>query len=229
VEFTAEVDDHRYGLVSTSHRSGRDHGPALRAAVFEAIHPGKASTKGEANLGIKKDRDVVAAEASRRQKTPLTEDGGSTTPNGWSHQSRARARTSNQYAFAKIAQRSVSLPVNRHFPGRRSCSSGMHRTDTLSAERVTEICHFGRQVLVSFSIENRARAPFEVEAVTLNKGEQKTKQGILSARTIAFDETTRGVEYLVLPEGDSARGPYQLTVSEKGGQHRVVTVNGITR
>ena len=94
--------------------------------------------------------------------------------------------------------------------------------------RVTEICHFGRQVLVSFSIENRARAPFEVEAVTLNKGEQKTKQGILSARTIAFDETTRGVEYLVLPEGDSAKGPYQLTVSEKGGQHRVVTVDGIT-
>jgi hypothetical protein len=95
--------------------------------------------------------------------------------------------------------------------------------------RVTEICHFGRQVLVSFNVENRARAPFEVEAVTLNRGEQKTKKGVLSARTIAFDETTRGVEYFVLAEGDSAQGPYQLMVSEKGGQHRVVSVDGITR
>lgn len=116
------------------------------------------------------------------------------------------------------------------FMGPHECSakSARARNDDIVL-RVTEICHFGRQVLVSFSVENRARAPFEVEAVTLNRGEQKTKQGILSARTIAFDETTRGVEYLVLPDGESAQGPYQLTVSEKGGQHRVVTVDGITR
>ena len=139
----------------------------------------------------------------------------------------------DQNALDKSTEEKITRAATDKFlsafmaPHECSQKSARARNDDIVL-RVTEICHFGRQVLVSFNIENRARAPFEVEAVTLNKGEQKTKQGILSARTIAFDETTRGVEYLVLPEGDSAQGPYQLTVSEKGGQHRMVTVDGIT-
>jgi hypothetical protein len=116
------------------------------------------------------------------------------------------------------------------FMGPHECSAtGARARNDDIVLRVTEICHFGHQVIVAFSVENRARAPFEVDAVTLNKGEQKMKQGVLSARTIAFDETTRGVEYIVLPDGDSAQGPYRLTVSEKGGKHRVVTLEGTTR
>ena len=140
----------------------------------------------------------------------------------------------DQKALEKSTEEKITRAATEKFlaafMGPHECSTkGARARNDDIVLRVTELCHFGHQVLVAFSVENRARAPFEVDVVNLNKGDQKTKQGVLSARTIAFDETTRGVEYLVLPDGDSAQGPYRLTVSEKGGQHRVVTLDGITR
>ena len=100
------------------------------------------------------------------------------------------------------------------------------RNDNIVLE-VTEMCYFGREVILSFTIENRGRVPIEVGSVAVNKGSRESKRGHLSESTIEFQKVSTGVMSMLLPEGDNSRGPYELTVSENTGKHRVVTVGGL--
>jgi hypothetical protein len=98
------------------------------------------------------------------------------------------------------------------------------RNDDVVLE-VTELCYFGREVILSFTVENRGRIPVEIGSVIVNKG--ASKREYLSDRTIEFEKVSSGVVSLRLPEGDKASGPFELTVAEGSGKRRVVTVGGL--
>jgi len=98
------------------------------------------------------------------------------------------------------------------------------RNDDVVLE-VTELCYFGREVIVSFTVENRGRVPVEIGTVVVNKG--ASKREYLSRRTIEFQKVSSGVVSLRLPEGDATTGPFELTVSEGSGKRRTVTVAGL--
>lgn len=98
------------------------------------------------------------------------------------------------------------------------------RNDDIVLE-VTELCYFGREVIVSFTVENRGRVPVEIGSVIVNKG--ASKREYLSERTIEFQKVSSGVVSLRLPEGDTTGGPFEVTVSEGSGKHRAVTVGGL--
>ncbi|GAO01294.1 hypothetical protein [Anaeromyxobacter sp. PSR-1] len=98
------------------------------------------------------------------------------------------------------------------------------RNDDVVLE-VTELCYFGREVILSFTVENRGRIPVEIGSVIVNKG--ASKREYLSERTIDFQKVSSGVVSLRLPEGDTTGGPFELTVSEGSGKRRAVTVGGL--
>ncbi len=98
------------------------------------------------------------------------------------------------------------------------------RSDDMVLE-VTELCYFGREVILAFTLENRGRIPIEVGSVVVNKGANKREY--LSERTIEFQKVSSGVVSLRLPEADSAGGPFELTVYEGEGKRRAVTVGGL--
>ena len=98
------------------------------------------------------------------------------------------------------------------------------RNDDVVLE-VTELCYFGREVILSFTVENRGRVPVEIGSVIVNKG--ASKREYLSERTIEFQKVSSGVVSLRLPEGDTTGGPFEITVSEGSGKRRAVTVGGL--
>jgi hypothetical protein len=98
------------------------------------------------------------------------------------------------------------------------------RNDDVVLE-VTELCYFGREVILSFVVENRGRVPVEIGSVIVNKG--TSKREYLSDRTIEFQKVSSGVVSLRLPEGDTTGGPFEITVSEGSGKRRAVTVGGL--
>jgi hypothetical protein len=98
------------------------------------------------------------------------------------------------------------------------------RNDDVVLE-VTELCYFGREVILSFTVENRGRTPVDIGSVVVNKGANKREY--LSEKTVEFQGVSRGVVALQLPEGDNSAGPYEVTVYEGTGRHRVVTVGRV--
>ena len=147
-----------------------------------------------------------------------------------------KASRSNQAAAQhatpeKPTQDAITKASRDHFldaflePHQCSHKSARARHDDIVL-RVTEVCQFGQRLLISFSLENRGRAPFEVASVAIGAG--TSHDGRLEHRIIAFEEMARGVEYLDLSADRNTDGPHRLTVSEKGGRQRVVTVDGIT-
>ncbi len=120
----------------------------------------------------------------------------------------------------------VSGRFLRAFSEPHNCSrkGARIRNDDIVLE-VTELCYFGREVIITFTVENRGRVPLEVGSVVLNKG--TSKREYLSDRTIEFQKVSSGVVSLRLAEADTSDGPFELTVNEGAGKHRSVTVGGL--
>ena len=98
------------------------------------------------------------------------------------------------------------------------------RNDDIVLE-LTELCYFGREVILTFTVENRGRVPLEVGSVVVNKGANKREY--LSDRTIEFQKVSSGVVSLRLTEADTSDGPFELTLNEGAGKHRSITVGGL--
>jgi hypothetical protein len=120
----------------------------------------------------------------------------------------------------------VSARFLKAFSEPHNCSrkGARARNDDLVLE-VTELCYFGREVILAFTVENRGRVPLEVGSVVVNKGANKREY--LSERTVEFQKVGSGVVSLLLPEGDNSAGPFELTVVEGAGKRRAVTVGGL--
>jgi hypothetical protein len=120
----------------------------------------------------------------------------------------------------------VSGRFLRAFSEPHHCSrKGARARNDFIVLEVTELCYFGREVIIGFTVENRGRVPVEVGSVVVNKG--ASKREYLSERTIDFQKVSSGVVSLLLPEGDRSSGPFELTVYEGAGKRRAVTVGGL--
>ena len=98
------------------------------------------------------------------------------------------------------------------------------RNDDVVLE-VTELCYFGRDVIVTFTVENRSRDPLDLASVVVNKGANKREY--LSQKTVEFQKISSGVVALELADGENPAGPYEVTVSEGGVKGRAVTLTGL--
>ena len=128
--------------------------------------------------------------------------------------------------MARRIESEVSGRFLRAFSQPHHCSKkgARARNDDVVLE-VTELCYFGREVILAFTVENRGRIPVEIGSVVVNKGANKREY--LSERTIEFQKVSSGVVSLKLPEGESSAGPFELTVYEGAGKKRAVTVGGL--
>jgi len=107
-------------------------------------------------------------------------------------------------------------------PHRCETKSARVRSDDIVLE-AKEMCSFGREVIITFEIENRGRAPLEVGSVVVNKGSEN-KREYLSQQTVGNDRPSTGVVAFHLADGEEVRGPYELTVFESGGRGRVISL-----
>jgi hypothetical protein len=128
-------------------------------------------------------------------------------------------------AMAKI-ESEVSGRFLRAFSAPHHCSGkgGRVRNEDIVLE-VTELCYFGRDVIIAFKVENRGRVALELGPVEVNKGAHKREY--LSKRTVEFQEVSDGVVSVRLPEGGASPGAFEVTVRESAGKQRSVTVGGL--
>ncbi len=96
------------------------------------------------------------------------------------------------------------------------------RSEDLVLE-VSEMCYFGNDVFLSFSLENRGRTPLEVGSVVVSRG--TSSESDLSGHTVEGDNPSIGTVSVHLNDGEAVKGPYELTIHEKGGKERVISVS----
>lgn len=133
-----------------------------------------------------------------------------------------------QAECAASMQDQVTERFLRAFEEPHNCTRkrARNRNDDIVLE-LTEMCYFGREVILSFTIENRGRTPIEVGWIAVNKGALESKRGHLSSYTIEFQKVSTGVISVLLPEGENTVGPYELTVAEDTGKNRVVKLGAL--
>jgi len=128
-------------------------------------------------------------------------------------------------AMAKI-ESEVSGRFLRAFSQPHHCSGkgARVRHEDIVLE-VTELCYFGREVIIAFTVENRGHVGLELGPVEVNRGAYKREY--LSKRTVEFQDVSAGVVSVRLPEGSASPGVFELTVRESAGKQRSVTVGGL--
>jgi hypothetical protein len=128
-------------------------------------------------------------------------------------------------ATAKI-ESEVSGRFLRAFSEPHHCSGkgGRVRHEDVVLE-VTELCYFGREVIIAFTVENRGHVALELGSVEVSRGAHKREY--LSKRTVEFQQVSAGVVSVRLPEGGASPGAFELTVRESAGKKRSVTLGGL--
>ncbi len=124
--------------------------------------------------------------------------------------------------LAAKAETALTARFLRAFAEPHACvqRSARTRNDDIVLE-VREMCYFGRDIIVTFSVENRGSTPFEIGSVVVNKGTNKREY--VEANTIS-DRPSTGVVALRLTDGEQVKGPYELALYERGGKSRVVSL-----
>jgi hypothetical protein len=87
---------------------------------------------------------------------------------------------------------------------------------------VKEMCYFGRDVFIVFQVENRGSIPLEVGAVVVSRGQNAHDD--LGGGRVEGSEPSVGAVSVRLADGDALKGPYELSIHEKGGKERVISV-----
>jgi hypothetical protein len=102
---------------------------------------------------------------------------------------------------------------------------------------VNEICVFGGEALAAgskaeapllvlvFTVENRARAPFESGKLVVTKGTRVDEYDL--GGPLESGEERTGVVVAKLKDGIRPYGRYEVTLHEGGGKGRVVTLSGV--
>jgi len=97
------------------------------------------------------------------------------------------------------------------------------RSDDIVLE-LKEICYFDRDVYFTFFVENRGRDPFDVKSVLVDKGKSDGQE---DSETIDYTKPVTGIIGVQLAPGDALRGPYTLTIQERGGKERVISLRNV--
>lgn len=99
---------------------------------------------------------------------------------------------------------------------------------------VEELCHFGRRVVIRFSVENRGASPFNVGSVDVLQGRGSEATPVESVGyqfesaglQIPWDVLRSGV--VTFDETEDSSQPFTLSVHENGGRGRTVSVAAIS-
>ena len=134
-------------------------------------------------------------------------------------------------AAGMVGQKMAQALLVRH-----TCQDDVERDfDELLILRTTQICAFGDQIYIEFTIRNRRRDTFELgelQVSAVNGGTATDLPGIVEwakrkggKLTLKFDEEARGIAVVDAPaKGADA---YKIRVTESGGAKREVIVDDI--
>lgn len=147
-------------------------------------------------------------------------------------------RADNQYLRAereKIvaeAEAKVTKGVTERFL--RAFTEPHRCTERTSRERhddvvltANEICRFGSDVIIVFTLENRVRPSLEVTKVVVSSGTKVQEYLSDRDRRIEFQDKRQGAIALRLEDGDNAPRRLDLTVYATGDKPKVVTLAGL--
>jgi len=146
----------------------------------------------------------------------------------------AKARRKLEEEFAGKLQAATNGAFLRALADPHHCEKVSYRTRQDDAVvEISELCTFSTGVYIRFAIDNRGRVPFDVADVTLKRRDRDQAQAVpdagfyLPQLQVEFQSTIAGVVGFPLAEGDKPARTYDLSVYEKGGRNRTVTVPGI--
>lgn len=147
----------------------------------------------------------------------------------------AKAKAKMEAEYAGRLQAEVVTGFLKAISEPHHCSSSRARVreDDLVLE-AQEVCFFGNAIYVRFTLENRGRVPVELGELVVGKGSGKNYAGVaeaqqyLTASEVAFQQTATGVVGFRLGDQEEPSTRYQLTVTERGGKHRRVTLTDIS-
>jgi hypothetical protein len=128
-------------------------------------------------------------------------------------------------AVADQIRHGVDREFEKAFLQEHRCERSRERVrkDDIVLE-VNEICLFGDRVVLVFTVENRARAPFEAGSLAVNKVQGKAYE---FGAPIEFGESRTGVVVGTVKEGVQPHGRYEVALHEGGGKGRVLTLKGL--
>ena len=146
----------------------------------------------------------------------------------------AKGRKALEGEMATKIQRGVSAAFLRSLTEPHSCSSLSNhvRHDDLVIE-ARELCQFGGNYYVSFTIENRGRAAADISEVSLKYGTGSALtaaaelEQYMSSEHLEFQAVMKAVIGFRLADGQAPPRTFELTARERGGRARVITVAGI--
>lgn len=131
------------------------------------------------------------------------------------------ARRVDAAANERVLDALVAGTVCRDFFGRPNRSDGV-------VVRLVQLCKNGRFVYVVFDVENRNASEMALLPPSLTSKEGAgAGVGRVTADRLLFNQETRGIAAIAIDGAGVKPSSYVLTVSEDGGEGRVVAVDGI--
>ncbi len=147
----------------------------------------------------------------------------------------AKARKQLEEDFASKLDKASTQAFLKALTGHHTCTplSQRARRDDIVVQ-AQELCSFGARFYVVFTVENRARTTMEIDTVALKHGQDKktlivpdSPQLYLSTDHLDFQAIARGVIGFSLDEGQATPRLYALTVLERGGLGRSLSIDAI--
>jgi len=146
----------------------------------------------------------------------------------------AKAKRKLEDEFAGKLQAATNGAFLRALADPHHCEKVSYRARQDDAVvEISELCTFSTGVYIRFAIDNRGRVPFDVADVTLKRRDKDQAQAVpdagfyLPQLQVDFQSNVAGVVGFPLAEGDKPARNYDLSVFERGGRNRTVTVPGI--
>lgn len=129
----------------------------------------------------------------------------------------ARFATRLKEATAAAALDNLMTPVVC-----RDIENKVQRSDGMVV-RLSQLCHVGTYLYVTFEVENRQRKALELGSATLTDPDQNSSDMQRFEKSVLqFNETTRGIAAFSTIQPGTQHREYGLVVAEEGGQDRVV-------
>ena len=147
----------------------------------------------------------------------------------------AKARKQLEEDFAAKLERGVTAGLLRSMSEAHSCTAlGQRaRKDDLVIE-AKELCTFGQRYFLRFNVENRARGSVDLAEASVTFGASKktlvgsdTTQHFLTSDHLEWKQSATGIVGFQLDESQQPPRVFEITVTERGGLGRTITLADI--